>query len=90
MGAVLFEDQSNAAAARIFFVAPLTQLRKLQNSAQWPPRDLGGALCASQEMQGFSAPFSLLRGPRRHWPDDPLEIGVRAGIATDRHVRRHI
>src|SRR5215813_8381045 len=36
------------------------------------------------------APITLLRGLRRDWPDDPLEIRVRARIAMDRYVRRHI
>ena len=42
------------------------------------------------EMQDFSAPTTLLGRLRRHRSDDPLEVGVPARIAMDRHALRHI
>src|SRR5262249_890486 len=36
------------------------------------------------------APAARRRRPRRHGADNPLEIGLRSGVAVDRHVLRHI
>jgi hypothetical protein len=38
----------------------------------------------------FSAAATLCGCPRRYRPDDPLEIGVRSGVAVDRHMPRHV
>src|SRR5205807_9045673 len=39
---------------------------------------------------GLLSPATRHRRPRRSGSDDPLEIGVRSGIAVDRHMLRHI
>jgi hypothetical protein len=42
------------------------------------------------ETREVSAAATGRRRPRRHRPDDPLEIGVRSGIAVDWHMLRDI